>query len=162
MFCKEEEMLHQYTLEDKKIWVELNKEFIDYEYQEENVWNHPLKSGNLEEDFDNIMRDSMFSTVLFLILEEGVPIGFMNLQSFYSIWSHGKVFLLDDFFIQENFRGKGYGSKALQDLEEYAKENNIKRIQLWAENTNPKAIQFYPKHHYKEQEIHLFVKYMKK
>lgn len=155
-------MLHQCTLEDKKIWVELNKEFIDYEYQEENVWNHPLKSGNLEEDFDNIMRDSMFSTVLFLILEEGVPIGFMNLQSFYSIWSHGKVFLLDDFFIQENFRGKGYGSKALQDLEEYAKENNIKRIQLWAENTNPKAIQFYPKHHYNEQEIHLFVKYMKK
>lgn len=162
MFCKEEEMLHQCTLEDKKIWVELNKEFIDYEYQEENVWNHPLKSGNLEEDFDNIMRDSMFSTVLFLILEEGVPIGFMNLQSFYSIWSHGKVFLLDDFFIQENFRGKGYGSKALQDLEEYTKENNIKRIQLWAENTNPKAIQFYPKHHYNEQEIHLFVKYMKK
>lgn len=106
MFCKEEEMLHQCTLEDKKIWVELNKEFIDYEYQEENVWNHPLKSGNLEEDFDNIMRDSMFSTVLFLILEEGVPIGFMNLQSFYSIWSHGKVFLLDDFFIQENFPSK--------------------------------------------------------
>ena len=49
-------MLHQCTSEDKKRWVVLNKEFIYYEYQEENVWNHPLKSGNLEEDFDNIMN----------------------------------------------------------------------------------------------------------
>lgn len=89
----------------------MNKEFIYYEYQEENVWNHPLKSGNLEEDFDNIMRDSMFSTVLFLILEEGVPIGFMNLQSFYSIWSHGKVFLLDDFLFRKTFVEKDMAAK---------------------------------------------------
>ena len=151
-------MIRKCTLEDKKDWVRLNKQFIEYEYKDENVWNSPLKFGNLEEDFELILNDT--STILFAIIEEEKMIGFMNIQCFYSVWSHGKVFFLDDFFIEENFRGKGYGEKALKDLQEYAKKIGIKRIQLMAENTNPKAIEFYKKHKFNEQEIHLFLKYL--
>ena len=151
-------MIRKCTLEDKKDWVRLNKLFIEYEYKDENVWNSPLKFGNLEEDFELILNDT--STILFAIIEEEKMIGFMNIQCFYSIWSHGKVFFLDDFFIEENFRRKGYGEKALKDLQKYAKKSGIKRIQLMAENTNPKAIEFYKKHKFNEQEIHLFLKYL--
>ncbi|MDC7956216.1 GNAT family N-acetyltransferase [Fusobacterium simiae] len=131
---------------------------MKYEYKDENVWNNPLKSANLEQDFEFILKDT--STILFAIIEEEKMIGFMNIQCFYSVWSHGKVFFLDDFFIEENFRGKSYGEKALKDLQEYAKKIGIKRIQLMAENTNPKAIEFYRKHKFNEQEIHLFLKYL--
>ena len=151
-------MIGKCRLEDKKDWVKLNKQFIEYEYKDENVWNSPLKFGNLEEDFELILNDT--STILFAIIEEEKMIGFMNIQCFYSVWSHGKVFFLDDFFIEENFRGKGYGEKALKDLQGYAKKIGIKRIQLMAENTNPKAIEFYKKHKFNEQEIHLFLKYL--
>ncbi|WP_338962189.1 GNAT family N-acetyltransferase [Fusobacterium nucleatum] len=151
-------MIRKCRLEDKKDWVKLNKQFIEYEYKDENVWNSPLKFGNLEEDFELILNDT--STILFAIIEEEKMIGFMNIQCFYSVWSHGKVFFLDDFFIEENFRGKGYGEKALKDLQGYAKKIGIKRIQLMAENTNPKAIEFYKKHKFNEQEIHLFLKYL--
>ena len=151
-------MIRKCTLEDKKDWVRLNKQFIEYEYKDENVWNSPLKFGNLEEDFELILNDT--STILFAIIEEEKMIGFMNIQCFYSVWSHGKVFFLDDFFIEENFRGKGYGEKALKDLQEYAKKIGLIRIQLMAENTNPKAIEFYKKHKFNEQEIHLFLKYL--
>ena len=151
-------MIRKCRLEDKKDWVKLNKQFIEYEYKDENVWNSPLKFGNLEEDFELILNDT--STILFAIIEEEKMIGFMNIQCFYSIWSHGKVFFLDDFFIEENFRRKGYGEKALKDLQKYAKKSGIKRIQLMAENTNPKAIEFYRKHKFNEQEIHLFLKYL--
>lgn len=151
-------MIRKCRLEDKKDWVRLNKQFIEYEYKDENVWNSPLKFGNLEEDFELILNDT--STILFAIIEEEKMIGFMNIQCFYSIWSHGKVFFLDDFFIEENFRRKGYGEKALKDLQKYAKKSGIKRIQLMAENTNPKAIEFYRKHKFNEQEIHLFLKYL--
>ena len=151
-------MIRKCTLEDKKDWVKLNKQFIEYEYKDENVWNSPLKFGNLEEDFELILNDT--STILFAIIEEEKMIGFMNIQCFYSIWSHGKVFFLDDFFIEENFRRKGYGEKALKDLQKYAKKSGIKRIQLMAENTNPRAIKFYKKHKFNEQEIHLFLKYL--
>ncbi|WP_338938659.1 GNAT family N-acetyltransferase [Fusobacterium nucleatum] len=151
-------MIRKCRLEDKKDWVKLNKQFIEYEYKDENVWNSPLKFGNLEEDFELILNDT--STILFAIIEEEKMIGFMNIQCFYSIWSHGKVFFLDDFFIEENFRRKGYGEKALKDLQKYAKKSGIKRIQLMAENTNPRAIKFYKKHKFNEQEIHLFLKYL--
>ena len=151
-------MIRKCTLEDKKDWVKLNKQFIEYEYKDENIWNSPLKFGNLEEDFELILNDT--STILFAIIEEEKMIGFMNIQCFYSIWSHGKVFFLDDFFIEENFRRKGYGEKALKDLQKYAKKSGIKRIQLMAENTNPRAIKFYKKHKFNEQEIHLFLKYL--
>ena len=151
-------MIRKCTLEDKKDWVRLNKLFIEYEYKDENIWNSPLKFGNLEEDFELILNDT--STILFAIIEEEKMIGFMNIQCFYSIWSHGKVFFLDDFFIEESFRGRGYGEKALKSLQEYAKKGGIKRIQLMAENTNPKAIEFYKKHKFNEQEIHLFLKYL--
>ena len=151
-------MIRKCTLEDKKDWVRLNKLFIEYEYKDENIWNSPLKFGNLEEDFELILNNT--STILFAIIEEEKMIGFMNIQCFYSIWSHGKVFFLDDFFIEENFRRKGYGEKALKDLQKYAKKTGIKRIQLMAENTNPKAIEFYRKHKFNEQEIHLFLKYL--
>ena len=151
-------MIRKCTLEDKKDWIRLNKLFIEYEYKDENVWNSPLKFGNLEEDFELILNDT--STILFAIIEEEKMIGFMNIQCFYSIWSHGKVFFLDDFFIEENFRRKGYGEKALKDLQKYAKKTGIKRIQLMAENTNPRAIEFYRKHKFNEQEIHLFLKYL--
>ena len=151
-------MIRKCTLEDKKDWVRLNKLFIEYEYKDENIWNSPLKFGNLEEDFELILNNT--STILFAIIEEEKMIGFMNIQCFYSIWSHGKVFFLDDFFIEENFRRKGYGEKALKDLQKYAKKSGIKRIQLMAENTNPKAIEFYRKHKFNEQEIHLFLKYL--
>ena len=151
-------MIRKCRLEDKKDWVRLNKQFIEYEYKDENVWNSPLKFGNLEEDFELILNDT--STILFAIIEEEKMIGFMNIQCFYSIWSHGKVFFLDDFFIEENFRRKGYGEKALKDLQKYAKKSGIKRIQLMAENTNPRAIEFYRKHKFNEQEIHLFLKYL--
>ena len=151
-------MIRKCRLEDKKDWVKLNKQFIEYEYKDENVWNSPLKFGNLEEDFELVLNDT--STILFAIIEEEKMIGFMNIQCFYSIWSHGKVFFLDDFFIEESFRGRGYGEKALKSLQEYAKKGGIKRIQLMAENTNPKAIEFYRKHKFNEQEIHLFLKYL--
>ena len=151
-------MIRKCTLEDKKDWVRLNKLFIEYEYKDENIWNSPLKFGNLEEDFELILNDT--STILFAIIEKEKMIGFMNIQYFYSIWSHGKVFFLDDFFIEESFRGRGYGEKALKSLQEYAKKGGIKRIQLMAENTNPKAIEFYRKHKFNEQEIHLFLKYL--
>ena len=151
-------MIRKCRLEDKKDWVKLNKQFIEYEYKDENVWNSPLKFGNLEEDFELILNDT--STILFAIIEEEKMIGFMNIQCFYSIWSHGKAFFLDDFFIEENFRRKGYGEKALKDLQKYAKKSGIKRIQLMAENTNPRAIEFYRKHKFNEQEIHLFLKYL--
>lgn len=153
-------MIRRCELSDEKVWVKLNQEFMAYEYEGENAWENPLDSGDLGADFRSILEDPSSGTHLLLVIREEEPIGFMNILCFYSVWSHGQVFALDDFFITEKFRGKGYGRQALTELETYAKEQGIKRIQLLAENTNPGAVHFYEMLDYKRQEINLFVKYL--
>ena len=49
--------------------------------------------------------------------EDGVPVGFANLMTIYSIWTHGKALILDDLYLDPAVRGKGYGRKALEFIE---------------------------------------------
>lgn len=153
-------MIRKCNLSDKEIWCKLNKEFMSYEYEEENVWEDPLKKGNPEIIFEQIVTDAHSPNRLYLIEENDAIIGFMNTAYFISVWAHGPVLFLDDFFITEAHRGKGYGSKALQELEQLMKDEGYKRIQLWAEDTNPKAISFYQRANYSKQRINFFCKYV--
>lgn len=153
-------MIRRCTQQDKDVWVKLNEEFMDYEYSEESACNNPKECGSLEEDFENIINDPSQCTELFLIIEEGEAIGFMNVQSFFNVWSHGKVYFLDDFYITDRFRGKGYGEKALKELEKHGKEKGKIRIQLLAEYSNPGAIKFYKNNNYREQSVKYFLNYL--
>lgn len=148
------------VLEDKEKWCELNLKFMAYEYEDENVWENPIKKGNPGDIFEAIIKDEKSPNFLFFVEEEGKVIGFINTAYFTSIWAHGKVLFIDDFFILEEFRGKGYGKKAILELENRMKEEGYKRFQLLAEETNPKAIKFYDREKYSKQKINFFCKYL--
>ena len=153
-------MIRRCTLTDKEIWCELNKEFMSYEYEDENVWENPLEKGDPGVIFEKIVNDPHSSNILYLIEDEGEIIGFMNTAYFMSIWAHGNVLFLDDFFITESKRGKGYGKKAIIELEAMLKNDGYKRVQLMAEDTNPEAVSFYEKEDYSRQRINFFCKYL--
>lgn len=153
-------MIRACTREDEQIWTELNREFMAYEYADDNVWENPLQKGDPREIFREIVEDPRSPNRLFLIEEEDEIIGFMNTAYFQSVWAHGKVLFLDDYFIRESFRGRGCGRRALQDLEELLREEGYKRIQLLAEDTNPGAAAFYEKRAYLPQRISFFCKYL--
>lgn len=153
-------MIRRCNSADKDIWCSLNKEFMSYEYQDENVWENPLSKGEPEEIFELILDNPDSHNLLYLIEEEGEIIGFMNTAYFMSIWAHGNILFLDDFFITEDKRGKGYGKKALSELENQLKYEGYKRIQLMAEDTNPKAVSFYEREGYSRQRINFFCKYL--
>lgn len=153
-------MIRKCTRQDADIWCQLNQEFMAYEYEDENVWENPLEKGDPKDIFYKIIEERHSPNILFVIEEENEIIGFMNLAYFTSIWARGKVLFLDDFFITESKRNKGYGKKALRDLEALSKREGFKRIQLLAEKTNPGAVNFYQVENYSEQDIHLFCKYL--
>ncbi len=153
-------MIRRCTSSDKEIWCRLNKEFMSYEYEDENVWENPLLKGDPAEIFEAVIEDPHSHNILYLIEEDGEIIGFMNTAYFMSIWAHGNILFLDDFFITESQRGKGYGKKALHELEALLASDGYKRIQLMAEDTNPKAISFYEREDYSRQKINFFCKYL--
>ena len=47
--------------------------------------------------------------------------------------------------IDENYRSKGYGTKVIKDVIDYAKKNHYKRVILDADFRNPKAKALYEK-----------------
>ena len=147
--------------EDEGIWVELNREFMAYEYEEENVWESPLEKGDPAEIFRAVLSEPESANLLLMIENDGQPIGFMNTVIYYSIWAHGKVLFLDDFFIREPFRGRGCGRAALTELEAMMRTWCCLRIQLLAEDTNPGAVAFYQRERFARQQINLFCKYLK-
>lgn len=147
--------------EDEGIWAALNREFMAYEYEDENVWESPLEKGDPAEIFRAVLAEPNGATLLLMIERDGQPIGFMNTVVFYSVWAHGKVLFLDDFFIREPFRSKGYGRAALAALEAMMQTSGYLRIQLLAEDTNPGAVAFYQREQLARQQINLFCKYLK-
>ncbi len=153
-------MVRRCVPSDKEKWCELNLKFMAYEYEEENVWEDPFKKGNPGDIFEEIIRDNKSPNILFFIEEGGKVIGFINTAYFTSVWAHGKVLFIDDFFILEEFMGKGFGKKALLELEDRMKAEGYKRFQLLAEDTNPKAVNFYERENYSKQKINFFCKYL--
>ena len=80
---------------------------------------------------------------LMIFEEDGVPVGFANLMTIYSVWTHGKALILDDLYLRPVVRGKGYGKQALDFIEEFAVKRGCKRLQFQSEVTNPNAMEFY-------------------
>ena len=129
---------------DCEIWTQLNKAFMDEEITDDELWNNTNKEDN--DRFHSTFSEALNSKELislFMFEENGRPVGFANLMTIFSVWSHGKALILDDLYIVPEERGKGYGKKALQFIEEFANERQYKRLQFQSEFTNRNAMEFY-------------------
>ncbi len=148
---------------DEALWIRLNREFIAYESQDEDLWNGVSQVS--DQRFARTFEEALASPELINLLifeEDGKPVGFANLMTIYSVWSHGKALYLDDLFIREEHRGKGYGKRALEYIEEFAQSLGCKRIQFHSETTNPSAKEFYRAVGYTPAEMYFYVKYFEK
>ena len=75
--------------------------------------------------------------------ENGIPIGFMLFFSNYSTFlGHANIYL-EDLFILEPYRHKGYGKKMMIHLARIAVERGAKRLDWSCLDWNQKSIEFY-------------------
>lgn len=75
----------------------------------------------------------------FLIEEEGKYIGYIAVQP------NGKELFLSKIYIHASKRGKGFGKKAIQFLENLSDKLNLNKIYLSVNKTNIKTIKAYEK-----------------
>ena len=149
------------TQRDCTVWVDLNRAFMREEINDNEFWNEADKLTDNE--FRNLFTEGLNAEhqVKFILFEEDEePIGFANLMLTFSVWSHGKIMIVDDFYFRPGDRGRGYGSAAMQMIEEYAREQGCKRIQLHAEAHKPNAINFYKAIGYIQADVKFCVKYL--
>lgn len=148
---------------DKDMWVELNREFVDYEANASEVWEYVNKASDRDmgETFVEAIKNK--DKIMLLMIEaDGFPVGFMNVLKGFSVWSRGNMLTIDDMYIREEYRDQGLGSVALAYLEDYARENEYKRVQALGNKTNKKSNVFYVAKGYKATDMNLFVKFLNK
>ena len=81
-------MLRLAEMKDMTDWIRLNREFMDFEIQDNNLWNNIDLAENeeLAEVFAEALK-SPENIAIFMIEDGGKTIGFANLVKIFSVWS---------------------------------------------------------------------------
>ncbi len=127
---------------DAELIVEMMRTFYYHEQLEFNYENN-LKIVHqllLNHEIGNI----------FLIFYDEKLIGYVVFTYGFSIEYEGILTLIDEIYIQEEFRNKGIGTMTLNYVEEICKAKGIKTIHLQVKNFNPQAKKLYNSLGYKD------------
>jgi GNAT superfamily N-acetyltransferase len=73
----------------------------------------------------------------------GAVIGMAAVQITISTAEGGRAGLVEDVIVERKFRGKGIGSKLLESICDWSRDQDLKRLQLLADRDNHRALLFY-------------------
>lgn len=84
------------------------------------------------------------NSALMLVADAGgTAIGMCTAQVLISTAEGGPVALVEDVVVTQSWRGQGIGARLLAAVDEWARERGLRRLQLLADRTNGRAIDFY-------------------
>jgi GNAT superfamily N-acetyltransferase len=95
-----------------------------------------------EELLEKEIFDKKHAIVVF-ILENEKEVGFALFFKNFSTFLGKAGLYLEDLYIKPEYRGKGYGKAVFEFLANFAKENDMERIDWWCLDWNKKANDFY-------------------
>lgn len=78
-----------------------------------------------------------------LIYDDSEIVGYVILTFIFSFEYGGKIAFLDELYIKEIARGKGFGKQAIQFIKEQSEKLNVKLLYLEVENHNENAQKLY-------------------
>lgn len=125
-----------------------------------------LKDGyyfNLEKTRENIsasISDHAFVSIYKILYQDKI-IGYIIMTFGYSFEFGGKTSCIDEFYIDESCRGKGFGTEVLDSIEKEMTEKNIFVITLEVEHNN-EAKKLYIRSGYKTTGRDLMMKHISK
>lgn len=90
------------------------------------------------------------SKIFIAIDNEGVTRGFVQLYPSFCSIDAGKILILHDLFVDASVRNQGIGKMLMDKATEYARENNVVRIDLLTDKTNYPGQALYEKLGYKK------------
>lgn len=127
-------MIRKAERKDVQAIYSLIKELADYEKAPDEVIN---TAETLEYDlFDDPICDAIVAE------HDGVVVGFALYYTSYSTWK-GRSLYLEDFYVTEEMRGKGFGQILFDEVVEEAKRRKVKRMDWQVLEWNQIAIDFY-------------------
>lgn len=90
-------------------------------------------------------RLSNEDSVIFMAFVENDPIGFVQLYPSFSSVSMKRIWVLNDLYVKEKVRGKGFGEKLIKKAISFAEETGAKGVLLETGKENVTAQRLYEK-----------------
>lgn len=109
--------------------------------------------------FNALLSDEQLG-VIWLICDRDRPIGYVALTFFFSMEYHGRCGLVDELYIQSEYRGQGIGKQVFQMLENYCQQMHMRSLSLVVDFWNDKAEALYTKLGFHREKRHLMVKHI--
>jgi len=96
-----------------------------------------------------LLRDASLGAA-WLILDDTKAVGYVVLCIGYSLEWLGHDAFVDEFYLREEYRGRGWGKKAMAFLEDAARERGIRTLHLEVVENNDAALRLYRKLGFRE------------
>ena len=108
---------------------------------------------------EGLMDTPAFGRV-WLICDDELPVGYVVLTIGYSIEYHGHDAFVDELFLRESYRGRGWGRGALAFVEQACRELGVHALHLEVERENTGAQVVYRKFGFEDQDRYLLTKWI--
>lgn len=95
-----------------------------------------------------------------LIEADGRTAGYVVLAICYELELHGRYGVLDEFYLDESYRGRGIGTRTLAFIDEQCRARGLKAARLQVGHTNLRARGLYERSGYRVEERHLMTKWL--
>jgi ribosomal protein S18 acetylase RimI-like enzyme len=92
-------------------------------------------------------------SVIFLAIDGGVAVGFMQLYPSFTSTGMARIFILNDLFVSPDGRRRGVGSALLEAAAEYGRSAGAVRLALSTELTNSTAQALYERTGWKRDTV---------
>ncbi|MDQ0219278.1 GNAT family N-acetyltransferase [Peribacillus cavernae] len=133
-------IIRQATIQDLPKIVPIFDSYREYFKQQRN----PVEAERyLFERFEHL------ESVIFIAEQNSEVIGFAQLYPTFSSLTLQRVWLLNDFFISEDYRDSGVGKQLFVKVKEFTLLTNSKGIELSVEHINKKAWGFWERQGFK-------------
>ena len=124
-----------------------------YAIEKDFVFDSIKQAAGLEMIIDSVTGQ------VFVAETEDEIVGMCLAQVIISTAVGGKSAWVEDVVVRDSCRGFGVGSKIMEAVDNWAKENGIDRLQLLADRDNEPALKFYLKRSWQEMNMKAFKKF---
>lgn len=132
------------------LWFSLAKEMENYSDLNNLIYEN--KADVSEDGFIRQFEDE--DSTWYLIKKEGEVIGFTTLErGEHPSREYSQYTRIVNLFIRENYRGRGYGSKAIEEIKEIARNQGSDHMKVSSEWENSGARSFYRENGFEEKKV---------
>ena len=109
--------------------------------------------------FAEFVKDHTFGRAWLIVAGEE-PVGYVVLTVSFSFEYRGRDAFVDELYVEQEFRGRGIGRRAMEFVEEVARELGVNAVHLEVSRDNDAALELYRRAGYVDHGRYLMTKWL--